>query len=151
MLLLREKGHGNRRGLQFAAVRQASPWFLGLCFCRNMHWSEWVVVSFLSVLEFSSVVVAEGFLLRSFFLVLVLVFPHSVATKSFPFFSPRRSSDLEARRSKKRVRGGKRKKVLWKSWELGNAQDWELLKSRRGGGVVVGRDAFFDFEESKVL
>jgi hypothetical protein len=36
---------------------------------------------------------------------------------------------------------------------LGNAQDWELLKSRRGGGggVVVGRDAFFDFEESKVL
>jgi len=49
------------------------------------------------------------------------------------------------------VRGGKRKKVLWKSWELGNAQDWELLKSRRGGGVVVGRDAFFDFEESKVL
>lgn len=33
---------------------------------------------------------------------------------------------------------------------MGNAQDWELLKSRRGGGGV-GRDAFFDFEESKVL
>jgi hypothetical protein len=51
-------------------------------------------------------------LLRSFFLVLVLLFPQSVATKSFPFFSPRRSSDLEARRSNKRLRGGKRKKVL---------------------------------------
>jgi hypothetical protein len=51
-------------------------------------------------------------LLRSFFLVLVLVFPQSVATKSFPFFSPRRSSDFEARRSNKRVRGGKEKKVL---------------------------------------
>lgn len=112
MLLPLEKCHGNRRGLQFAAVRQAPPWFLGLCFCRNMHWSEWVVVSFLPFMEFCSVVVADGFLLRSFFLVLVLVFPQSVATKSFPFFSPRRSSDLEARRSNKRVRGGKRKKVL---------------------------------------
>jgi hypothetical protein len=38
------------------------------------------------------------------------VFPQSVATKSFPFFSARRSSDLEARRSNKRERGGKRKK-----------------------------------------
>ncbi len=126
MLLPRLKGHGKRRGLQFAAVRQAPPSFLGLCFCRNMHWSEWVVVSFLPFLESSSVVVADGFLLRSFFSCSYSCVSSVCCNKIFSIFLS--TSELGSRSSKvkqERERGKKKKKFCrsrggWGMLKIGN-------------------------------